>query len=48
VQRLAIPEASPTLPLAASLGSTFSYNVTIGIPVYIEISRAVTQWFPIT
>jgi uncharacterized protein len=41
-------EASPTLPLAASLGLTFSYNVTIGIPVYIEISRAVTQWFPIT
>jgi uncharacterized protein len=48
VQRLAIPEASPTLPLAASLGLTFSYNVTIGIPVYIEISRAVTQWFPMT
>ncbi|MDT5047005.1 MAG: uncharacterized protein QOG75_2868 [Mycobacterium sp.] len=46
VQRLAIPEASPTLPLAASLGLTFSYNVTIGIPIYIEISRAVTQWFP--
>ena len=48
VQRLAIPEASPTLPLAASLGLTFSYNVTIGIPLYIEIARAVGQWFPIT
>ena len=48
VQRLAIPEASPTLPLAASLGLTFSYNVTIGIPLYIEISRMVGQWFPIT
>jgi hypothetical protein len=48
VQRLAIPEASPTLPLAASLGLTFSYNVTIGIPLYIEISRAVSHWFPIT
>jgi uncharacterized protein len=45
VQRLAIPEASPTLPLAASLGLTFSYNVTIGIPVYIEISRVITPWF---
>jgi len=45
VQRLAIPEASPTLPLAASLGLTFAYNVTIGIPVYIEISRAVTPLF---
>jgi hypothetical protein len=32
IQRLAIPEASPTLPRAASLGLTFSYNVTIGIP----------------
>jgi len=48
VQRLAIPEASPTLPLAASLGLTFSYNVTIGIPLYIEISRIVGQWFAIT
>ena len=35
-------------PLAASLGLTFSYNVTIGIPLYIEISRVVGQWFPIT
>ncbi|MCE9603404.1 MAG: sodium-dependent bicarbonate transport family permease [Planctomycetia bacterium] len=39
VQRMAIPEASPTLPLAASLGLTFSYNVTIGIPVYMEIAK---------
>jgi hypothetical protein len=45
VQRLAIPEASPTLPLAASLGLTFSYNVTIGIPLYIEINRLVGHWF---
>jgi hypothetical protein len=45
VQRLAIPEASPTLPLAASLGLTFSYNVTIGIPLYVEISRIVGHWF---
>ncbi len=45
VQRLAIPEASPTLPLAASLGLTFSYNVTIGIPLYIEINRLVAHWF---
>ena len=46
VQRLAIPEASPTLPLAASLGLTFSYNVTIGIPVYIEIAKLVMRTFP--
>jgi len=48
VQRLAIPEASPSLPLAASLGLTFSYNVTIGIPVYIEIARLITGEFPPT
>ena len=48
VQRLAIPEASPTLPLAASLGLTFSYNVTIGIPLYMEIARMVGQWYPVT
>jgi uncharacterized protein len=47
VQRLAIPEASPTLPLAASLGVTFSYNVTIGIPVYIFIASAITKLAPV-
>jgi hypothetical protein len=48
VQRLAIPEASPTLPLAASLGLTFSYNVTIGIPIYMEIAKAIISNFPIS
>jgi len=47
IQRLAIPEASPTLPLAASLGLTFSYNVTIGIPVYIMIAQLVIMAFPV-
>jgi uncharacterized protein len=47
VQRLAIPEASPTLPLAASLGLTFTYNVTIGIPLYIQIAKAVISSFPV-
>jgi hypothetical protein len=47
VQRLAIPEASPTLPLAASLGVTFSYNVTLGIPVYVLIATALTTYFPV-
>lgn len=47
VQRIAIPEASPTVPLAASLGLTFSYNVTIGIPLYLQIANAVTGWLPV-
>jgi hypothetical protein len=47
VQRLAIPEASPTLPLAASLGLTFSYNVTIGISLYLEIAKYLMKAFPV-
>lgn len=47
IQRLAIPEASPTLPLAASLGLTFSYNVTIGIPMYIIIAQQLLTAFPL-
>lgn len=47
IQRIAIPEASPTLPLAASLGLTFSYNVTIGIPVYILIAKALMSTWPV-
>lgn len=47
VQRLAIPEASPTLPLAASLGLTFTFNVTIGISLYIEIARQLVRAFPL-
>ena len=47
VQRLAIPEASPTLPLAASLGLTFSYNVTIGIPVYLQLAKLVAATLPV-
>jgi hypothetical protein len=47
VQRMAIPEASPTLPLAASLGLTFSYNVTIGIQVYILIAKKLNEAWPV-
>ncbi|BBX24398.1 sodium-dependent bicarbonate transport family permease [Mycolicibacter terrae] len=48
VQRIAIPEASPTVPLASSLGLTFTYNVTIGIPLYLQITHAVNSWLPIS
>jgi hypothetical protein len=47
VQRIAIPEASPTLPLAASLGLTFSYNVTLGIPIYILITKTLITYWPV-
>jgi len=45
VQSMGIPEASPTLPLAASLGLTFSFTVTVGIPLFIEINRVLAQLF---
>ncbi|WP_199590199.1 sodium-dependent bicarbonate transport family permease [Bremerella cremea] len=48
VQRIAIPEASPTLPLAASLGLTFTWNVTLGIPIYIEIAKKIIEFMPVT
>jgi hypothetical protein len=47
VQRMAIPEASPTLPLAASLGLTFTWNVTLGIPIYIAIAEYLLRTFPV-
>lgn len=47
LQRLAFPEASPTLPLAASLGLTFSYNVTLGIPIYLLLAQNLIQWAPL-
>jgi len=32
--RMTVPEANPTLSLAASLGVTFPFNIIIGIPLY--------------
>ena len=32
--RLAVPEANPTLSLAAVLGVTFPFNILVGIPFY--------------
>lgn len=34
--RMVVPEANPGLSLAASLGVTFPFNVTIGIPLYLK------------
>jgi uncharacterized protein len=45
---MAIPEASPTLPLAASLGLTFTWNVTLGIPIYIAFAELLITQFPVT
>lgn len=37
--RLALPDANPALYLTASLGLTFPFNLTIGIPVYLEFAK---------
>lgn len=37
--RIALPKASPTLYLTASLGITFPFNITLGIPLYFVIAN---------
>jgi hypothetical protein len=38
--RMAVPEANPSLSIGASLGVTFPFNITLGIPLYF----AASQW----
>jgi hypothetical protein len=38
--RIAVPEANPSLSLAASLGVTFPFNVVVGIPLYHRLALA--------
>ncbi|MEM8610262.1 MAG: sodium-dependent bicarbonate transport family permease [Myxococcota bacterium] len=40
--RLALPEAKPYIYLTLSLGITFPFNLTVGIPLYILIAQWVT------
>ena len=40
--RIALPQASPGLYVTASLGITFPFNLTVGIPTYIAIAQALT------
>jgi len=40
--RIALPKASPGLYVTASLGITFPFNLTIGIPCYIAMANALT------
>lgn len=39
--RLTVPEANPTLSLAASLGVTFPFNVILGIPLYLWMAQLI-------
>jgi hypothetical protein len=40
--RVALPEANPSLSLALSLGVTFPFNLTFGIPLYVGLATLLT------
>jgi len=40
--RVALPEANPSIYLTLSLGVTFPFNLTLGIPIYIAVASFVT------
>jgi uncharacterized protein len=40
--RLALPEANPSIYLTLSLGVTFPFNLTIGIPFYFYLAEKIT------
>ena len=39
--RVALPEANPSIYLTLSLGVTFPFNLTIGIPLYVAVASAI-------
>ncbi len=36
--RVALPEANPAIYLTLSLGVTFPFNLTLGIPLYVALA----------
>ena len=40
--RVAVPDADPGIYLTLSLGVTFPFNLTVGLPIYLAIARALT------
>lgn len=40
--RVALPKANPAVYLTLSLGVTFPFNLTLGIPIYLAIAQTVT------
>lgn len=40
--RIALPEADPALSITASLGITFPFNLTIGIPTFLWVATQLT------
>ena len=40
--RVALPEANPAIYLTLSLGVTFPFNLTLGIPLYVALATHLT------
>lgn len=40
--RVALPEANPSIYLTLSLGVTFPFNLTLGLPLYLAVASAMT------
>jgi hypothetical protein len=40
--RVAVPEANPSIYLTLSLGVTFPFNLTLGIPLYLAVATTLT------
>ncbi|MFO6466178.1 sodium-dependent bicarbonate transport family permease [Jannaschia sp. KMU-145] len=40
--RVALPEANPSIYLTLSLGVTFPFNLTLGLPIYLAFARWIT------
>jgi uncharacterized protein len=40
--RVALPEANPSVYLTLSLGVTFPFNLTLGIPIYVALAQMLT------
>ena len=38
--RLAVPRANPSLYLPMALALTFPFNITLGMPIYLQIIQA--------
>lgn len=38
--RVALPQANPSIYLSLSLGVTFPFNLTLGLPLYVAVSQA--------
>jgi hypothetical protein len=41
--RVALPEANPSVYLTLSLGVTFPFNLTIGLPAYLWLAQTLTK-----